>query len=315
MKVFFIIAMTLSFVTITVTAQDDLYFTPAKKKTKAQREAEKRAVREDIAGTYYCGSNRNVDEYNRRGAFASHYEVLGTDSTGNDIIEFVPGDGSYPDSVSTVTPDASSLYSSPSYNYDEDEDYKYSRRMMEYDGYYPYWTAGRWFCSPWFYRSAYWCWNDPWYWNYSWYWNDPWYWNYSWYWNDPWYWHGGHWGHYPHYVGMVHRVYAGTNNHGRLSPRRGISSNARSISRGVQSESNARGQIYNVASSRTGNFSGRRSYSSDMNNSAPRSANFSSRSSSFSGSSFSGGSRGGGGGFSNGGGSSRGGGGSFGGRR
>ena len=309
-----IIAMALSLAATAVTAQDDLYFTPAKKKTKAQREAERRAAREDIAGTYYCGSNRNVDEYNRRGAFASHYEVLGTDSVGNDIIEFVPGDGTYPDSITTDTVEASTLYSPPSYDYDEDEDFRYSRRMMEYDGYYPGWTAGRWFCSPWYYRSAWWYWNDPWYWSSSWYWNDPWYWNAPWYWNDPWYWHGGHWGHFPHYVGVVRSGHPGTFNHGRLSPRRNVSSNVRSIARGVQGESNARGQIYNAATSRTGNFSGRRSYSPDMSSSSSRSANFSNRSSSFSGSSFSSGGGSRGGGFSGGGGS-RGGGGSFGGRR
>ena len=82
-----------------VSAQDDLYFAPRKKMTKEQREAQRRARLERTSGTYYCGSDRNVDEYNRRGAFSSHYEVVGTDSTGNDVITFIPGDGTYPDSL------------------------------------------------------------------------------------------------------------------------------------------------------------------------------------------------------------------------
>ncbi len=313
MRKYIIILLSAVLVPTMTSAQDDLYFTPGKKKTNEQKHIGQRYMLNDRQETFYCGRDCDVDEYNRRGAFSSHYEVIDSDTLGNDIISFIPGDGTYPDSIGNDSVGTSYVQHSRQYEYDADEDFKYSRRMMAYDDYcYPYWAGSPWFCSPWVYRSSYWYWNDPWYWNYSFYWNDPWYWHHSWYWNDPWYWHTGHWGHYPHYVSGIYRGYAGTRNHGTLSPRRNVSSNAHSIARGVQNESNVRGQIHNTLTSRSGNFSGRRNYSPNTNNSYSAPSSFSNRSASFSGSSFSGGSRGGAG-FSGGGGSR--GGGSFGGRR
>ena len=47
---------------------DDMYFTPGKSKTK-ETSLE--------TPTYYVGSNRDVDEYNRRGRFVSSYQPIG----------------------------------------------------------------------------------------------------------------------------------------------------------------------------------------------------------------------------------------------
>ena len=89
---------------LTMAAQDDdLYFTP---KRGSKTEAPARFDRETRERpTYYCGSNRNVDEYNRRGKLKSYYQKIGTDSLGNDIIEFREGDGTYgtADLDSTIT--------------------------------------------------------------------------------------------------------------------------------------------------------------------------------------------------------------------
>ena len=75
----------------TAAAQDDdLYFVP-KKQAKQESGADAAYQRKD-APTYYCGSNRNVDEYNRRGKLKSYYQKIGTDSLGNDIIEFHDGE-------------------------------------------------------------------------------------------------------------------------------------------------------------------------------------------------------------------------------
>ena len=71
---------------ISMMAQDDLYFTP-KKSDKTVKSTPTPKV-ESEAPTYYSGSNRNIDEYNRRGKFGSYFEKIGTDSLGNDIIEF-----------------------------------------------------------------------------------------------------------------------------------------------------------------------------------------------------------------------------------
>ena len=78
---------------------DDLYFTPKKSiKTEGSNTTNSRPHE-----TYYCGSNRDIDEYNRHGQIKSYYQKIGTDSLGNDIIEFHPGDGTYgTDSIDTV---------------------------------------------------------------------------------------------------------------------------------------------------------------------------------------------------------------------
>lgn len=160
---------------LSVIAQDDMYFVPTK-----ENKAKEAMSYGMPSRTYYSGSSRSVDEYNRR----SWSSVAPIDSAGNDIIEFSAVRGVYPDSV----------YQEPV------EDYKYTRRMSRFDDYTPteeaYWAGyrdGRW-SSPWFYSR--WYDYDPWYYTgyYSWY--SPWYYDYY----RPW-----HYGYYRpwHYYGPV----------------------------------------------------------------------------------------------------------------
>lgn len=158
-------------------AQDDLYFTPSK---TVEREVPKPRVAPEPP-TYYCGSNRDVDEYNRRPPLHSSYQNITTDSLGNDVIEFMPGDGTYGpavgDSLMSVYPEQGT--------FDDGEDYVCSRNLGRFDGFYgwydPYFRA--YWGSP--YWHGYYGWYDPWayYWT-GWY--DPWY--YGWYgWGRPYY--------------------------------------------------------------------------------------------------------------------------------
>lgn len=190
---------------------DDMYFVPTKE--NIAKEAKTYGMPKDV---YYSGSQRNVDEYNRR-AWSS---VAPIDSVGNDIIDFSAVRGVYPDSAySEVT----------------ENDYQYTKRMSRFEGYSPsevYWEGyrdGRWM-SPWYYSSYY-----PWYDSY-WYWNDPWYYSgyYGWY--SPWYyggyyrpWHyyGGWYGPRYHYGGGVHYRPSGS---GRFHVSRPASSGSRSYS-------------------------------------------------------------------------------------
>lgn len=307
-------------------AQDDLYFTAKKKETKTSQSRKKynNDVIYDDTPVYHSGSNRSVDEYNRRGTFASRTEIV-TDTTGNDIINFTPGDGTYPDSISLaelVKRDSLTEITRSATNND-DNDYAISRRMSRFDEFYPWrigiydpWFFDPWIYDPWFYDPWYyshWTWHHPWY--------DPWFrpWHY-----DPWYWHGG-WG--PWYPGgfIVHtRGTAGTHNHGRFDPgTRGMATTgSHSISRGIQEhgrqETSTRG-----GSSRSGNFTGHRGATTTRSEAQPTrsyetnrptySPTYSSGSGNFGGGSFGGGSSRGGGSFGGGGGSR--GGGNFGGRR
>ena len=176
-------------------AQDDLYFTP-KKSDKTVKSTPTPEKVESEATTYYSGSDRNIDEYNRRGKFGSYFEKIGTDSLGNDIIEFHS-------SAEDVT-DTLAVYPGTKVQYDVDDDYYYSRRMSRFDDFYWYdpWFYGPYYGwhSPWWYSR--WGWYDPWYYSYGynglygwygWYdWYDPYY--YSWYgWGSPyrWGWYGG----------------------------------------------------------------------------------------------------------------------------
>lgn len=271
---------------LSATAQDDMYFVPTKSNV------EKSAVDYGMPEkTYYSGSRRSVDDYNRMGPWRSTIEPI--DSAGNDVVDFDAVVGVYPDSTAT--------------------DYECTRHMSRFDDYDwrdPYWDgyyAGR--ASSWYMY-------DPWY---SPYWYDSWYgwgWPYygyysSWYWYDPWYW-GGWYGHYYHpvYFGRAGRV------GGRIG--RGFTSGdfrgargGSSVANRYGSRSSFSGSRRTTGTSRTGSFSGSRrstngtfSGSRSTTYSAPRqsssnSGSFgSSRSSgSFSGSrsgGFSGGSRGGG---------------------
>ena len=162
---------------------DDVYFSP-----------DKTSDASDDKPAYYCGSNRSVDEYNRRGQLRSMYQNIGRDSLGNDIVTFYPGMGIRPDSAYVDTAYVGRAWG--------DDDYVYTRRMSRWDGYYDPWFYGyyspwrwgysRWY-SPWYYGYA--GWYDPWYYDYA-GWYDPWYYGYA-GWYDPWYYGWG----YPYYYG------------------------------------------------------------------------------------------------------------------
>ena len=277
-----------TFLPLNMVAQDDdMYFVPTKE--NVAKEAKKYGMPQK---TYYSGSNRSVDDYNRRAQFNP------ADTTGNDIIDFSAVRGVYPDSA----------YSQSA----ENEDYALTRRMSRFDDYTPseaYWvgySAGRW-SSPW--RTSWYSWYDydPWYWD-SWYWNDPFYYS-SWYsWRYPWsfsVWYSPrYYSYYRPWYGGGYRVgggrsysRAGVTHHKSTSSRRGTDLGGYRSSNSSRTYTPTR-----TTTNNSGNLGGYRSSGSSS-----------------SGGSFSsgGGSRGGGGfsGGGGGGGRSTGGGHSYGGRR
>lgn len=309
MKKFLLMTAFAGMATLAVQAQDDdLYFTP-KKESKVEKISDRQPQQERPA--YYCGSNRDVDEYNRRGKLKSYYQKVGTDSLGNDVIEFRSGDGRYVSETDSIA-----VYPGSETYYDGD-DYVCSRRMGMYDGFYGWY-------DPYFYN----CWGYP-YWR-GWYGlYDPWYCG----WYDPWYydrWYG--WG-YPHgwygwygwHGGSGYRSYGGitgTRNHSGYIAGTGTSSNfggRRAFGTNSGSFGNRRTGI-SGNNKGTNRFGGQRrtyNYNNSRSNSSFDNSTFnSSRSSSFGGS-RSGGFSGGGsfGGGRSGGFSGGGGGGHFGGRR
>lgn len=315
MKKFLLLFVLAGAMPLTTMAQDDLYFNPGKEKAEEKAEENRPA--------YYCGSNRDVDEYNRRGHFRSYYQKIGTDSLGNDIITFQPGDGVYPDSSYVDT-----AYVYPgSADFADDDDYRYTRRMSRWDGYY----------DPWFYDyygPGYYGWYDPWYspWRYGYYgWYDPWYYGYygwGWpYWGG---WYGWYdWG-YPYWGGGY--AYRGGNPRGLTGDRTwgfdggrgGYTAQGGTFGRTYGNRGT--GNIQNTYTSRSRSnraFGSRtsRTYSNNMNNNYDTSRPVSSFGGStrsagggFSGGGSFGGGRSGGGGFG-GGHSAGGGGGHFGGGR
>ena len=304
MKKLLLISLLIGAMPLGMAAQDDLYFVSKKKSVEST--TDKYGLPRD---TYYSGSDRSVDEYNRR---SSHYELI--DTTKSDVIDFNGEVGVYPDSLGG-------------------EDYKLTKKMSRFDEYdisrnEAFWAgynAGRYdwaWSSPWYYSRYGWysSWYSPWYYDV---WYDPWYYR-GWY--DPWYagwygpWYGG-W-RYPYvyntyYVGG--RYYA--NNH--TGTIRHSSSNGRVYGRGNAGYSrNGR-----VGSSRLGSLANRsvsghssynrsdggtRTVSGHSTYSRSTSAPSVSRSTSSFGGGFSGGGSRGGGGFGGGGGRS---GGHAGGRR
>ncbi|MBQ6918265.1 MAG: hypothetical protein IJQ64_10790, partial [Prevotella sp.] len=188
MKKLLLISLFAGVLPLSMTAQvDDLYFVPKKK--SVEKVTDHYGMPKDV---YYSGSNRSIDEYNRRAI--SHYELIGADSIMNDTINFIAEKGVYPDSVAT-------------------EDFALTKKMSRFDDYdvtdnAAFWAgyeAGRYdwgWHSPWYYSRFGWYdyWYDPWYYRwydpyyYSWYggwygsWYGSWYspWHYSWY-GYPWY--------------------------------------------------------------------------------------------------------------------------------
>ena len=293
-----------------VAQDDDLYFVPKKK--SVEKVTDNYGI---PANVYYVGSDRSIDEYNRR--TKSYYEVIGADSTLNDTISFSAEKGVYPDSIS-------------------DEDFKLTKemsrfddyRLSDYDAFWAGYNAGRydwawhspWYFSrygwydPWYYSR--WAWYDPWYYGYGWY--NPWYYGYGWY--DPWY-YGYGWyspGYYAWYgSGRVGRRYVNTIGAGTIRRDGMTHANYR---RAGSSGHYANGSRSNELRNRTVNGTSRtgrvnrstasRSYENSRTTYNNNPGNFSgsrsnggssfggSRSGGFSGGGFSGGSRGGGGGGS-----------------
>ncbi len=197
MKKLILISLLIGALPLSMVAQDDdLYFVP-KKKSAVEKVTDRNGLPRD---TYYSGSNRSVDDYNRR---VSTYVPI--DSASSDIIDFDGALGVYPDSL---------------------EDFSLTKKMERFDDYSlseneAYWAGYQqarsdmlWH-TPWYYRTYglynYWC--DPWYYGYSWYY--PYYyttWHYGWW--DPWYdylYYGYYWG-YPNYAYNYHYWGGGARN-------------------------------------------------------------------------------------------------------
>lgn len=306
MKKLFLLSVLAVVLPASLMAQDDdMYFVPTKKNVEKAKYGY--GMPRD---TYYSGSNRSVDEYNRRYAsMVQSVDSLGNvvpDSIGNDIIQLDGVAGVYPDSLG---------------------DYTYTRRMSRWDDYewrdgyragYSDGRFGRWGWSSYYpyYSGWYGGWYDPWY--------DPWYyggWGYA-GWYDPWYyggwgypgyWHG-HWhgGWYPSYGVAWGRRSTGTRNHSgggkgynyrrynSVGGNRGFAGNRGNYNNNVHSGNNRRNVNFGGVRNSNGNNYQNNTHSPSRNNS------------SFGGTRSSGGSHGGGGGSSRGGG---GGGGHFGGGR
>lgn len=311
MKRLLLISMIAGMLPLSLVAQDDdLYFVPKKK--SVEKVTDNYGI---PANVYYVGSDRSIDEYNRR--TKSYYEVIGADSTLNDTISFSAEKGIYPDSIS-------------------DEDFKLTKemsrfddyRLSDYDAFWAGYNAGRYdwaWHSPWYYSRygwydpwyySRWAWYDPWYYGYGWY--NPWYYGYGWY--DPWY-YGYGWyspGYYAWYgSGRVGRRYVNTIGAGTIRRDGMTHANYR---RAGSSGHYANGSRSNELRNRTVNGTSRtgrvnrstasRSYENSRTTYNNNPGNFSgsrsnggssfggSRSGGFSGGGFSGGSRGGGGGGS-----------------
>ena len=165
---------------ITLMAQeDDMYFVPTKK--NVEKEIKSYGMPKD---TYYSGSDRSVNEYNR--APGVYQQPNG------DVVDFTATPGNTPD---------------PTLRFNAENDYQLTRQLERFDGYTTpseiYWDGyrdGQWSTSfyPW-YDSLY----DPWY--YGGYWGYGWhrpgiYVGIGWGWYRPWGYYGWHrpwgWGHY-----------------------------------------------------------------------------------------------------------------------
>ena len=116
MKKLFLLFVLAGAMPLSMMAQDDdLYFVPSKKK------AETKSSSVNDKPAYYVGSQRDVDEYNRRGKYRDMYQKVGVDSLGNDIIEFQAGTGLYPDSLAL---DSLNLALKKKKSYDDEDDYE-----------------------------------------------------------------------------------------------------------------------------------------------------------------------------------------------
>ncbi len=290
---------------------DDLYFNPKKEaKEKAEKRAElkrayeaQRARRDSLYALYWSGSGRDVDEYNRGGHIFSHYENVGTDSLGNDIIQFRVGKGVAPDSIYDDS------YFAQKYA-DQEEDFCRTRDISRWDGYYDPWFYDYYGYGLYYWRSRMWGWRNPWRYGYyaGWYdpwfdpWYDPWYYGYAgWYsgWYDPWYGWGGYY--CPWYWGgsMIGHVSYGGNPNG-YAGRRNWGFNGGNKAQSGWGSRGDNGRYTSRRGNDTSRFGNRTTYTNVNNNSTTRSNstfgsfNGASRSGGFGGGHFGGGSFGGG---------------------
>lgn len=310
-RLFLLLAFTGLLSVPTWAQDDDLYFSPSREQEDTETTAT--ASAEATQPTYYCGSDRDVDEYNRRVRFRSSVQDI--DSLGNDIIAFAPVYGTYPDSMYVDTTRVFPLVQ-------DDDDYFWTRRLCRWDGFYDPWFYG-YYGSPW--RWYYGGWYDPWYGPY-WYsaWYDPWYYGWGWYpgwgwWGDPWYY--SYWYRpFPGWGGGIITSVGGRNSGGYAGWRTYSGSKRYTSTTGSKSFGNRsfnRNGNTTYTSTRFGNrtFNNRTNSSRNYNTNRPT-PSYQSGTSSFGGRSFGSGAssfggRSGGGSFGGG----RAGGGSFGGRR
>ncbi len=240
MKRYIAILLIVGMLPLVSMAQDDMYFVPSKKKaTKAEY------TQKQPQTTYYSGSQRDVDEYNRQGGYTLHI-----DSAGNTTLSFDGATDEYPPSDYVAT-----------------EDYSYTKRMSRFDDYA--WDAG--------YRRGYhdaftdsWYWNDPWYYD-RWYYASWRYGGWSFSWHHPIYWHRPHYWHHPWYGGSWYRPYrgvTGTRNRGSFRNNRSGSFTNTQTGNRVNSNSN-RGTFR----SNRGTFNSNRNGSFNTNSSSSRSNN------------------------------------------
>lgn len=254
-------------------AQDDLYFVPTK--ANVDKSADMMGMPRD---TYYSGSRRSIDDYNRRRSSL----VQPLDSAGNDIIDFDGRMGVYPDSTTAI----------------EQPDYQYTRRMSKFDDYQ--WRESE------SYRAGYragrassWYWDDPFYWDYPYYgYYSSWYWDYPYYggWYHPWYYSSWYYPYRPYY-GVV---WGGGHPYGSGYNRRHFSSSDFGGARfgGNSNSSSTRMSNARFGGQRSSTRSSSRSYSFSSPSNSSFNSSPSSTSGSFggarSGGSFSGSSSGGG---------------------
>ena len=315
MKKFFLISILLGALPFSMMAQDDdLYFVPKKKSTTQKAETQK--AQKD---TYYVGSSRSVDEYNRRG---SSYEVIGNDSV-SDIIDFNAVQGVYPDSV--VSEDyalTKKMARFDEYNISDNAAFwaGYNAGRSDWDWHSPFYYGRMGWYDPWFYGSYNYGWYNPWYWDWAYWYNPLWSYygwgypyHYGWYgWYDPWYYGGGVSGrHYAYRNGNTGTINRYSSERGGY---RGSTSLGGSRSSSLRSRTISGHTAYGNAGTRSSNnnSSYQRSASSRSNNASFGGSRSSSSSGSFGGGGGS--TRSSGGGFSGGGGG-RSGGSSMGGRR
>lgn len=180
---------------------DDMYFVPTKKQKQAEREAAQRetpkVLHEECDET--VAGERDVDEYNRRGKAKD--DVVLTDSAGVQWTLIVDENGEtmwVP--VEETDADTAVAAADTTYDFVDEDDYVYTRRLKRYHDYYsPVYCVTVY--DPWYYDSWYY---DPWYYTgwygYGWHahahWG--WGWSYGWGWGPGWGW-GGWYPVYPSY--------------------------------------------------------------------------------------------------------------------